>query len=589
MKKIIKFLLSLSAAILIAVLLYGKTTQPAKVFAQVVPSPTIDPCIDICPTPTDTPTPSPTPPPPLVNINNVTVSENAGNATFTLTFNYPYNEFPSSFSYSTSNGSAVNPEDYTQTSGTVTFLPGETTKTVDVPIVDDSVIESNENFTISVSTFSLYQQAYFPPQLITTGTGTIIDNDTPSNPTTGGDGLSDGKSSCPDCTKPPKYTPLTITPAPTYTPTPTPFLGITFLPPTEEVKGDKVEPSVTPVPLPVIESKPNQPTPKQESRSILVRSILAPNEIPLNLKFILGSLVSTALLVLLLVFPSELFNSTVQSNYDEIMGWSLIHRIKSFYENVNHLPAFIVVSGFAVLGAIINSYLSPDFGFNKATISLVVGMLLALAIISVVYDVARSIYMKRRFGHQSKLRAHSIGLATGALLVAISRFANFLPGYCFGIFTALVFKEEPDERKNGEGLAFASVALIVVALIGWFAWVPVKQLASGANPSFWALVIDAAFSTLWVATLTSTVFGLLPMRFMYGEAIKNWNSKIWIIIYFTGVFLFVYTLLNPAVGVYGKSDKVSWVAVLSLFFAFGIFSVGFWGYFRYRHLFLKSR
>jgi hypothetical protein len=72
------------------------------------------------------------------------------------------------------------------------------------------------------------------------------------------------------------------------------------------------------------------------------------------------------------------------------------------------------------------------------------------------------------------------------------------------------------------------------------------------------------------------------MRFVYGEQVKKWNSKVWAVIYFTGVYLFVYTLLNPAIGIYGKTDKVSWIAVLSLFFGFGIFSLAFWSYFRYR-------
>lgn len=560
MKNFIKFLLSLSGAILIVVLLNSNINSNKEVFAQQIP---------------------------IISSKDISVNEGTANATFTLSLS-PSSDSTVSASYRTLDGSALSPDDYATTSGTIDFQPGETTKTVDVPIVDDLIIELDEMFRLSVSQFNL--------ERTTNWTATIIDNDSitptpsptasptpaPSDPTSPGDGLSDGKSSCPDCTKPPKYTPPVITPKP-------PVINLSFLP---------VEDTVTLTPTPPISPLPiltktlgvkDEPKPKSPARSILVRSIMSPNEIPVSVKLILVSLISTALLVLLLVFPSELFNSTVQSNYDEIMGWSLIHKVKSFYEKVNHLPALLVVILFAIAGAIINSFLSPDFGFNKPTISLVLGMLLSLVIISTVYDVARAFYMRKRFGHQSKLRAHSIGLFSGALLVTVSRFANFLPGYCFGIFTALVFKDEPDERKNGEGLAFASVALIIVAVIGWFAWVPIKQSATSTDPSFWALVIDAAFATLWVSTLTSTVFGLLPMRFMYGEAIKNWNSKIWGLIYFTGVFLFVYTLLNPAIGVYGKSDKVSWIAVLALFFAFGIFSFLFWGYFRYRHLWRVSR
>ncbi|HSW47677.1 MAG TPA: FGLLP motif-containing membrane protein [Candidatus Saccharimonadales bacterium] len=672
MKNLFKFIFSLSAAILLAVFLYGKTTQPAKVYANHLPDITssdttvtegvdnnavfvlknntadnnidvsyntqdgtavsdqdytatssantvnlppggtttiqVPILIDSSPVQNETFTlnvsyfspsadtnvsdswtgtithnppisPSPTPLP-AVTINDVTINENAGVATFTFTFNYPNTDSTNSFAYRTIDGTAVNPDDYTATGGTVVFGPGDTTQTVNVPIVDDSVIEPTENFTMNVYTFNNnFDVANFPPQLIATGTGTIIDNDSPSNPGGPGDGKSDGGASCPSCTQP--HNPPTQ-------PNPTPPT-FSFLPPS--VLGDSTTPTPTPTPAPTIfptilppgqNGKPESGGSNGPVRSLFAASVLGPKDIPITPRNLLISALITIGLVLLIVFPSELFNSTVQSNYDEIAKWSLVHRIKKFYDSVNHMPALIVVIIFAILGAIINSFLSPDFGFNKATYSLVLGMLLALAAISLIYDVTRSYYMKRRFGYHSKLRAHSLGLVTGAILVAMSRFANFVPGYCFGIFTALVFRENPDDRQNGEGLAFASALLMIVGVIGWIVWIPIKEAATAGNPSLWILVFDAAFASLWVSMLTGTVFGLLPMRFMYGETIKNWNSKVWAAIYFTGLFLFVYTILNPVIGIYGKSDKVNWFTVLFLFFAFGAFSFGFWGYFRYR-------
>lgn len=48
--------------------------------------------------------------------------------------------------YNTSNGSAVAVADYVAKSGTLTFSPGQTSKTVNVTIVDDDDYEGNENF-----------------------------------------------------------------------------------------------------------------------------------------------------------------------------------------------------------------------------------------------------------------------------------------------------------------------------------------------------------------------------------------------------------------------------------------------------------
>lgn len=53
--------------------------------------------------------------------------------------------------YATSDGSAKAGQDYTATSGTLTFAPNETTKTITVPILADTVAEPDESFTVTLS------------------------------------------------------------------------------------------------------------------------------------------------------------------------------------------------------------------------------------------------------------------------------------------------------------------------------------------------------------------------------------------------------------------------------------------------------
>ena len=53
--------------------------------------------------------------------------------------------------YATADGTATQPADYTSTSGTLTFAAGDTTKTVSVPIEDDSVPDDGETFTLTLS------------------------------------------------------------------------------------------------------------------------------------------------------------------------------------------------------------------------------------------------------------------------------------------------------------------------------------------------------------------------------------------------------------------------------------------------------
>ena len=53
--------------------------------------------------------------------------------------------------YTTADGSATAGSDYTATNGQLTFVPGETSKTVDVPILGDTAVEPDETFTLTLS------------------------------------------------------------------------------------------------------------------------------------------------------------------------------------------------------------------------------------------------------------------------------------------------------------------------------------------------------------------------------------------------------------------------------------------------------
>ena len=56
-----------------------------------------------------------------------------------------------SVSYRTANGTATAGSDYTAVNGTLTFAPGETRKTVNIPILDDNVEDSGETFYLVLS------------------------------------------------------------------------------------------------------------------------------------------------------------------------------------------------------------------------------------------------------------------------------------------------------------------------------------------------------------------------------------------------------------------------------------------------------
>lgn len=70
--------------------------------------------------------------------------------TFTVSLSAPTGVV-STVAFTTRDGTAVAPEDYVATSGTLTFQPGEQAKTIDVLVVGDTIKESHEGFTVLLS------------------------------------------------------------------------------------------------------------------------------------------------------------------------------------------------------------------------------------------------------------------------------------------------------------------------------------------------------------------------------------------------------------------------------------------------------
>lgn len=113
---------------------------------------------------------------PTLAINDVSIVEgNSGtaNATFIATLSQA-SASTVTVDYATANGTATAGADYTSVSGRLTFAPGTTQLQISVPVHGDTLDESNETFTVSLSAVSGAVLAD------ASGTGTITDDDDPA-------------------------------------------------------------------------------------------------------------------------------------------------------------------------------------------------------------------------------------------------------------------------------------------------------------------------------------------------------------------------------------------------------------------------
>ena len=112
---------------------------------------------------------------PSASVAGASVAEGNSGTTalsFAVTLSKPVT-WDVSVDYATANGSATAPSDFASASGTLTFAPGETSKTITVNVVGDTAIEPDE--TLSVQLANPVNTAI----ATASATGTIRNDDTP--------------------------------------------------------------------------------------------------------------------------------------------------------------------------------------------------------------------------------------------------------------------------------------------------------------------------------------------------------------------------------------------------------------------------
>jgi chitinase len=109
--------------------------------------------------------------PPSLSIGDAVIAESGGALTFPVRLAAPA-AAPVTVQYATSGGTASAGTDYSRVSGTVTIAAGSTGTTVTVPVIDDTVPESNETVTVTLS-----HPTAGAGLADASGKGTIVDDD----------------------------------------------------------------------------------------------------------------------------------------------------------------------------------------------------------------------------------------------------------------------------------------------------------------------------------------------------------------------------------------------------------------------------
>jgi hypothetical protein len=349
---------------------------------------------------------------------------------------------------------------------------------------------------------------------------------------------------------------------------------------------------ITPTPVPTPGAAPPRrggarPAAPASTQLAYDATVPEPGQVSLDPLVIVIGLVAAGALVLLVPFPSDLFNRTYSEHHDEIVGWfGPLGRMRLAARVEGHGRwRWLALAGFSMLTGALNSLLNPTSDFDAASAARIAGLAAAIALYTLAAGVPSGLYLRRQMGGAAvHLRILVSALPIAALCVLVSRLTHFQPGYLYGLIGAFVVARTASREDSGRSVAISALVTLALALVAWVVRIPVAAAATGTQPPLAATAADAFLTVLVVLGLEHLVFRLLPIRFLDGARLRSWSTLAWMALFGIGVFGFLHVLIDPANGYMrlGDSKRAGLVTAIALFVAFGLASMLFWGYFRFR-------
>ncbi|HEX5579741.1 MAG TPA: hypothetical protein VFY43_08760, partial [Candidatus Limnocylindria bacterium] len=259
----------------------------------------------------------------------------------------------------------------------------------------------------------------------------------------------------------PKPTPTpAVTTSPTPSPSPTPSTSATpspspsLTPPATSTASGSATPTAeqgvqggNPTPPPSGEPAGAPAAGDTTLPGALAASVAVPADVSVDPLAIAGSALLALLLLLFMGFTSELFNDTVESNYDEIAGWLHLDTRRWFGGALWSTPLGIGL--FVALAALVYLLLDPALALNLESLAVYLGMLAGLGIVLLAFEAPGLLMYRRRTGQSAGVRALPWTLPAAIVCVAISRILGLEPAYLYGLLLGLVFQQQLTSRQDG--------------------------------------------------------------------------------------------------------------------------------------------
>jgi hypothetical protein len=328
---------------------------------------------------------------------------------------------------------------------------------------------------------------------------------------------------------------------------------------------------------------PPKPPPHHNSASGLpnpvkvTQGVATPSSLRFKLSGALAAVLAGALLVLLLAFPAELFNKTYEENEGEIHVLFTKLGLRR-----HHLSRGLGLIAFVLVGAGLTIWLALGEGSDGNPVAVGVGLLIALPLVTLAFEFPNELYSRVRSRVPGEFRVLPTALGVGLVCALISRAIDLHPAYLYGIFAGFSAARAGalTEEHEGKAVLFGALVLAVLAGLCWFGWGALDAQAHGPHRDWFVILVSTALFWIFILGAEGLVFGLVPLDYLEGKALRRWRGRIWLVTQLAALAFFVYVQM-----LHGETEKISefseLIKPIAFFAGFGLVSFVFWGYFHW--------
>lgn len=334
-------------------------------------------------------------------------------------------------------------------------------------------------------------------------------------------------------------------------------------------------PTATSTPLPATAYRPTKAT-HFSSPSTL--SALPTAQTALTFRGILWSAAVAVVLVLLIAFPTHLFNVATDSASEKVRDWWKRRRPKAVdrltrAREVEYKGWPLAAVG-VLAASLISSFVDPTFGFNASSVRVYLSILVSFLLDAVAGWFLLIYLVRRTRPHTSatfEFSPLSLLVVLGAVL--FTRLTGFAPGIIFGLVAGVAFgtvlatAEKARVALVGLGYSFG------VAVIGWVGYSLIAS-SVGAHPGAGIVFVQETLSSMAIGGIAALPIALVPLRGLTGYDIFAWNRWVWggaYAIGLAGFFVVLMPLPTAWAGVH--VNLVIWITVYVVYF---LAAVGLW-------------